>query len=88
MATGMAINDTWREFGFPGYVPYNRDRVSRGRCGTHSGQLTLPLIIHMPHGGGIKALEHHSARETRAHSWAGVVPSTPYDAKGLLSAIR
>jgi pyruvate dehydrogenase E1 component beta subunit len=47
----------------------------------------------MPHGGGIKALEHHSeSLETILGHIPGlkiVVPSTPYDAKGLLlSAIR
>ena len=47
----------------------------------------------MPHGGGIKALEHHSeSLESILGHIPGlkiVVPSTPYDAKGLLlSAIR
>ena len=47
----------------------------------------------MPHGGGIKALEHHSeSLDTLLGHIPGlkvVTPSTPYDAKGLLlSAIR
>jgi pyruvate dehydrogenase E1 component beta subunit len=51
------------------------------------------VVIRMPYGGGIKALEHHS--ETPEAYFAHVpgikvvIPSTPYDAKGLLiSAIR
>jgi len=47
-------------------------------------------VIRVPYGGGIKALEHHS--ETPEAYFAHVpgikivIPSTPYDAKGLLTA--
>jgi len=48
------------------------------------------LVIRMPYGGGIKALEHHSeAPEAYFAHVPGVkvvIPSTPYDAKGLLKA--
>ena len=44
----------------------------------------------MPYGGGVNALEHHSeALETLFAHIPGlklVIPSTPYDAKGLLTA--
>lgn len=51
------------------------------------------MVVRMPHGGGIKALEHHSeSLDTLLGHIPGlkvVTPSTPYDAKGLLlSAIR
>jgi hypothetical protein len=51
------------------------------------------MVIRMPHGGGIRALEHHSENlETLLGHLPGlkvVTPSTPYDAKGLLlSALR
>ena len=59
---------------------------SRGRYSSH-------VVVRMPYGGGIKALEHHSeAPEAYFAHTPGikvVIPSTPYDAKGLLiSSIR
>ncbi len=57
------------------------------------GRFTAPLVIRMPYGGGVKALEHHSeSTEALICHIPGlkvVVPSTPYTAKGLLmSAVR
>ncbi|MAF51382.1 MAG: alpha-ketoacid dehydrogenase subunit beta [Nanoarchaeota archaeon] len=57
------------------------------------GRFTCPLVVRCPTGGGIKALEHHSdSPETYLIHTPGlkvVMPSTPYDAKGLLiSSIR
>ncbi|MBI2671781.1 alpha-ketoacid dehydrogenase subunit beta [Candidatus Woesearchaeota archaeon] len=57
------------------------------------GRFSCPLVIRCPWGGGVKALEHHSeAPETYYIHTPGlkvVIPSTPYDAKGLIvSAIR
>ncbi len=57
------------------------------------GKFACPIVIRCPIGGGIKALEHHSeSPETFFAHIPGikvVIPSTPYDAKGLLvSAIR
>jgi pyruvate dehydrogenase E1 component beta subunit len=57
------------------------------------GMFNVPLVIRSPFGGGIKALEHHSdCTETYFVHTPGlkvVIPSRPYDAKGLLiSAIR
>lgn len=57
------------------------------------GALTCPLTVRVPVGGGIHAPELHSdSPETIYSHNAGikvVMPSTPYDAKGLLtSAIR
>jgi len=57
---------------------YNRTR----------GRFKMPIVIRMPYGGGINALEHHS--ESLEAVWAQipglkvVIPSTPHDAKGLL----
>ncbi|MBP7077352.1 MAG: alpha-ketoacid dehydrogenase subunit beta [Bacteroidales bacterium] len=57
------------------------------------GKFKMPIVIRMPYGGGINALEHHS--ESLEAVWGHipglkvVIPSTPYDAKGLLiSAIE
>jgi pyruvate dehydrogenase E1 component beta subunit len=54
------------------------------------GRFTLPLVLRIPYGGGIKALEHHSeAIESLYIHLPGIVvvtPSTPYEAKGLLAS--
>ena len=54
------------------------------------GRFSLPMVIRAPYGGGIRAPEHHSeSKEAFYAHEAGlkvVVPSTPYDAKGLLAA--
>ncbi len=54
------------------------------------GKFTAPLVIRIPYGGGINALEHHSeSPEAFFGHTPGlkvVIPSTPYDAKGLLIA--
>ncbi|ATZ16736.1 pyruvate dehydrogenase E1 component subunit beta [Williamsoniiplasma luminosum] len=54
------------------------------------GKYSAPMVIRMPMGGGIRALEHHSeAMEAIYAHCAGlkvVIPSTPYDTKGLLLA--
>ena len=54
------------------------------------GRFTCPLVLRAPYGGGIRAPEHHSeSKEAFYVHEAGlqvVVPSTPYDAKGLLAA--
>lgn len=57
------------------------------------GRYTVPLVVRCPIGGGIKALEHHSdSPESYLIHTPGlkvVMPSGPYDAKGLLiSALR
>ena len=57
------------------------------------GKLETPIVIRMPYGGGINALEHHSeSMEALFGHVPGlkvVIPSTPHDAKGMLiSAIE
>jgi pyruvate dehydrogenase E1 component beta subunit len=57
------------------------------------GRFSVPMVVRSPIGGGIKALEHHSdSPETYFIHTPGlkvVIPSNPYDAKGLLiSCIR
>ncbi len=54
------------------------------------GKFKMPIVIRMPYGGGINALEHHS--ESLEAVWGHIpglkvlIPSTPYDAKGMLIA--
>ncbi len=57
------------------------------------GRYTCPLVVRFPYGGGIRALEHHNespeAYFLHTPGLKVVIPSTPYDAKGLLiAAIR
>jgi pyruvate dehydrogenase E1 component beta subunit len=97
-AVGMAINGLkpvaeiqFSGFAFPGYDQIV-SHVARMRNRSR-GRFNLPMVIRMPHGGGIRALEHHSENlETLFGHIPGlkvVIPSTPYDAKGLLlAAIR
>ncbi|MFN2485190.1 MAG: alpha-ketoacid dehydrogenase subunit beta, partial [Acidimicrobiia bacterium] len=53
-------------------------------------RFSAPLVIRIPYGGGIGAAEHHSesmeAIYTHIPGLKVLVPSTPYDAKGLLLA--
>jgi 2-oxoisovalerate dehydrogenase E1 component beta subunit len=55
-----------------------------------AGDFTAPLVIRMPVGGGIRGGQTHSqspeALFTHVAGLTVVVPSTPYDAKGLLIA--
>lgn len=57
------------------------------------GRYTSSIVVRSPIGGGIKALEHHSDSPegyfVHTPGLKVVIPSSPYDAKGLMaSAIR
>jgi pyruvate dehydrogenase E1 component beta subunit len=73
------------------YPAFNQiiSHVARLRNRTR-GRFTVPLTIRTPYGAGIKALEHHSesteALFCQIPGLTVVVPSSPYDAKGLLAA--
>lgn len=97
-AIGMAINGFKPvvEMQFSGFIypAMNQiiSHVARYRNRTR-GQRHLPMVIRAPYGGGIRALEHHSesmeAMFSHIPGLKVVIPSTPYDAKGLLiAAIR
>jgi 2-oxoisovalerate dehydrogenase E1 component beta subunit len=53
-----------------------------------AGDFTAPLTVRMPYGGGIRGGQTHSqspeALFTHVAGLKTVIPSTPYDAKGLL----
>jgi 2-oxoisovalerate dehydrogenase E1 component beta subunit len=55
-----------------------------------NGQFTAPMVVRMPTGGGIFGGQTHSqspeALFTHVSGLTTVVPSNPYDAKGLLIA--
>jgi pyruvate dehydrogenase E1 component beta subunit len=73
------------------YPGFNQivSHVARLRNRTR-GRFTAPMVIRTPYGAGVRALEHHSesteALFCQIPGLTVVVPSTPYDAKGLLTA--
>jgi pyruvate dehydrogenase E1 component beta subunit len=81
------------EIQFMGFIYPGFDQivshVARLRNRTR-GRFTVPLTIRTPYGAGVKALEHHSesteALFCQIPGLTVVVPSNPYDAKGLLTA--
>ncbi|HLS53477.1 MAG TPA: alpha-ketoacid dehydrogenase subunit beta [Tissierellaceae bacterium] len=94
-AVGMAINGLKPvvELQFSGfsYPAFNQIVTHVARMRNRSrGRYTLPMVIRSPYGGGIRALEHHSESTEALYAHIPglkvVIPSTPYDAKGLLIA--
>lgn len=75
-------------FSYPGYDQII-NHVARIRNRSNH-RFTAPLVIRIPFGGGIGAAEHHSESLEAIYSHIPgikvVVPSTPYEAKGLLLA--
>jgi pyruvate dehydrogenase E1 component beta subunit len=57
------------------------------------GRFHVPMVIRMPYGGGVRALEHHSESEEQFYAHVPglkmVIPSGPRNARALLvSALR
>jgi pyruvate dehydrogenase E1 component beta subunit len=54
------------------------------------GRFHVPMVIRMPYGGGVRALEHHSESEEQFYAHVPglkmVVPSGPRNARALLAA--
>ncbi|MBI0581556.1 MAG: alpha-ketoacid dehydrogenase subunit beta [Methanomassiliicoccales archaeon] len=98
VAIGMAFNGLRpvAEVQFMGfsYLTLNQmiNHAARMRNRTR-GRMTVPMVLRMPYGAGVKALEHHSESTEALYAQIPglkvVVPSTPLEAKGLLtSSIR
>ncbi|MHC1680577.1 MAG: alpha-ketoacid dehydrogenase subunit beta [Methanomassiliicoccales archaeon] len=98
VAIGMAFNGLRpvAEVQFMGfsYLTLNQmiNHAARMRNRTR-GRITVPMVLRMPYGAGVKALEHHSESTEALYAQIPglkvVVPSTPLEAKGLLtSSIR
>lgn len=94
-AIGLSLNGMKpvAEVQFSGFVYSALDQLlshaSRMRQRT-MGRYHVPIVVRMPFGGGVRALEHHSEsyEVIFAHEpgLKVVIPSTPYDMKGLLIA--
>ncbi len=94
-AIGMAMNGLrpvaeiqFQDFIFPAFDQIVSEAAKmRYRSG---GQYTVPMVIRTPYGGGIRGgLYHSQSGEAYFCHTPGlkvVIPSTPYDAKGLLIA--
>jgi pyruvate dehydrogenase E1 component beta subunit len=97
-AIGMAVYGLKpvAEIQFMGFIYPALDQIFSHAARIRSrsrGRFTCPLVVRTPYGAGIKAPELHSeSTEALFCHMPGlkvVVPSTPYNAKGLLvSAIR
>ncbi|MFC2142816.1 alpha-ketoacid dehydrogenase subunit beta [Candidatus Aenigmatarchaeota archaeon] len=92
-AIGMAVYGLKpvAEIQFSGFLPPAFDQLvsHAGRLRNRSrGRYTVPLVVRTPYSGGIHAPEHHSeSMETVYAAVPGikvVIPSRPYNAKGLL----
>ncbi|MCO6502750.1 MAG: pyruvate dehydrogenase (acetyl-transferring) E1 component subunit alpha [Acidimicrobiales bacterium] len=94
-AIGMALGGARpiAEIQFEGFVYPAFDQIvshlGRFRYRTR-GNATVPVVVRMPNGAGIGAHEHHcdspEAYFVHAPGLVVVCPSTPTDAKGLLTA--
>ncbi|MFG0273749.1 MAG: alpha-ketoacid dehydrogenase subunit beta [Phycisphaerales bacterium] len=97
-AIGLAMNGMRPvpEIQFEGFLGPAYDQIVNhaGRYRTRTrGAITIPMTIRVPVGGGIHAPELHSDSPEAIYAHHPglkvVMPSTPYDAKGMLiSAIR
>lgn len=66
--------------------------ATRYRSRSH-GQFNVPMVIRLPYGGGVRALEHHSESREAFYAHAPgskvVIPSSPRTARALMiAAIR
>lgn len=70
-------------------IPQLEGHAARMRSRTQ-GQFTVPLVMRLPYGGGVRALEHHSeSREVYYAHTPGVkvvIPSGPRNARALMRA--
>jgi pyruvate dehydrogenase E1 component beta subunit len=97
-AVGMAIAGLRPivELQFCGFVYPAFNQIISHAARIHNrtrGKFKTPMVIRFPYGGGINALEHHSESMEALYGHIPgikvVIPSTPYDAKGMLiSAIE
>jgi pyruvate dehydrogenase E1 component beta subunit len=98
MAIGMAIYGLkpipeiqFSGFSFQAFHQIE-NHAARYRARTR-GRYHVPMVVRMPYGGGVRALEHHSESEEAYYAHTPglkiVIPSSPRTARSLLvSAIR
>jgi pyruvate dehydrogenase E1 component beta subunit len=79
------------EMQFSGFAYQGFHQIEQHMARYHNrtrGRFTVPVVVRMPYGGGIRAVEHHSeSRETIYAHTPGlhmVIPSGPRNARALL----
>ncbi|KAB2330475.1 alpha-ketoacid dehydrogenase subunit beta [Cytobacillus depressus] len=97
-AIGLAVNGFKPivELQFMGFIYSAMDQICSQAARTRfrsGGRFTAPMVIRGPFGGGVHALELHcdsyESFFTHTPGLKVVIPSNPYDAKGLLiSAVK
>lgn len=97
-AVGMSLNGLRPipEIQFFGFVYETMDQIASQAARMRfksAGRYNVPIVIRSPYGGGVRTPELHSdsleALFSHTPGIKVVMPSTPYDAKGLLiAAIR
>ncbi|MBD8005958.1 alpha-ketoacid dehydrogenase subunit beta [Bacillus norwichensis] len=97
-AVGMSLNGLRpiAEIQFLGFIYEAMDQMASQAARMRfksAGRFSVPMVIRCPYGGGVKTPELHSdsleALFSHTPGLKIVMPSNPYDAKGLLiSAIR
>lgn len=92
-AIGMALYGLKpvAEIQFSGFAYQGFHQVEQHMCRFRNrtrGRFGVPMVVRMPYGGGIRAVEHHSeSREAIYAHTPGlcmVIPSTPRNARALL----
>ena len=95
VSIGMAVNGLRpvAEIQFSGFLYAGFDQLlsHAGRIRNRSrGRYSCPMVVRTPYGGGIRALELHCESGEAIFSHVPglkmVIPSNPYDTKGLLAA--
>lgn len=94
-AVGMAIYGlrpvTEMQFAGFSFVAFNQIASQAARIRYRSGGVfSVPMVIRAPYGGGVRTPEQHSdsveALYAHIQGIKVVIPSNPYDAKGLIHA--
>ena len=88
MACGRCVEIQFADYIYPAYDQIVSE-AARLRYRS-AGEFTAPIVVRMPSGGGIFGGQTHSqspeALFTHVSGLKTVMPSNPYDAKGLLIA--
>jgi 2-oxoisovalerate dehydrogenase E1 component beta subunit len=92
MGIAMAGGRPVAEIQFCDYIYNTIDllKLAGNTCWASNGQWNLPLVVMSPVGSGIRGSIYHShsfdASATHIPGWKIVMPSTPFDAYGLMLA--
>lgn len=94
LAVGAAVAELRPvvDFQYGDFLLCAADQVIQQACKLHlmsGGQVHVPLVLHAPTGASGRGAQHANSIENLFHGVPGLtvgVPSTPYDAKGMMAA--